>query len=213
MFETSEEIAQNKLILLYLLKNINIAMTNSEICQFALEKRIMDYFAVQSCMEELFETRDGETTDPDDSGDDDVEIDPNYPRSKDDTNIENIRVKWITADTVDNGVDRLLYIKPEGDEDYSVRLQINYALSKDGNLYGKVELNGKNIIISISNDAKSQLVKNKIGIGISPRFFEDTKEVKAVAIKDAYTWDVYAAYRTDSADADLAKRFLEYVKE
>ncbi len=56
MFETSEEIAQNKLILLYLLKNINIAMTNSEICQFALEKRIMDYFAVQSCMEELFET-------------------------------------------------------------------------------------------------------------------------------------------------------------
>ncbi|MBQ2659023.1 MAG: BspA family leucine-rich repeat surface protein [Erysipelotrichaceae bacterium] len=79
--------------------------------------------------EELFETRDGETTDPDDSGDDDVEIDPNYPRSKDDTNIENIRVKWITADTVDNGVERLLYIKPEGDEDYSVRLQINYALS------------------------------------------------------------------------------------
>ena len=40
--------------------------------------------------------------------------------------------------------------------------QINYALSKKGNLYGKVVLNGKDIIISISNDAKSQLVKNKI---------------------------------------------------
>lgn len=40
--------------------------------------------------------------------------------------------------------------------------QINYALSKEGNLYGKVVLNGKDIIISISNDAKSQLVKNKI---------------------------------------------------
>jgi len=57
MFETSEEIAQNKLILLYLLKNINIAMTNSEICQFALEKRVMDYFSVQSCMEDLFKTQ------------------------------------------------------------------------------------------------------------------------------------------------------------
>ena len=40
--------------------------------------------------------------------------------------------------------------------------QINYALSKEGNLYGKVVLNGKDIIISISNEAKSQLVKNKI---------------------------------------------------
>lgn len=40
--------------------------------------------------------------------------------------------------------------------------QINYALSKEGNLYGKVVLNGKDIIISISNDAKFQLVMNKI---------------------------------------------------
>lgn len=40
--------------------------------------------------------------------------------------------------------------------------QINYTLSKEGNLYGRVPLNGKNIIISLSNDAKAQLVKNKI---------------------------------------------------
>lgn len=40
--------------------------------------------------------------------------------------------------------------------------QINYALSKEGNLYGKVALNGKNIIISISNEAKEQLAKTKI---------------------------------------------------
>ena len=39
---------------------------------------------------------------------------------------------------------------------------INYAISKEGNLYGKVVLNGKDIIISISNDAKSQLIKNII---------------------------------------------------
>ena len=53
MFETSEEIAQNKLILLYLLDNINISMTNAEMCQFALEKQMMDYFSVQNCLEEL----------------------------------------------------------------------------------------------------------------------------------------------------------------
>lgn len=53
MFETSEEIAQNKLILLYLLDKINISMTNAEMCQFALEKQMMDYFAVQNCLEEL----------------------------------------------------------------------------------------------------------------------------------------------------------------
>lgn len=40
--------------------------------------------------------------------------------------------------------------------------QIKYELSKEGSLYGKVVLNEKNIIISISNEAKSQLVKNKI---------------------------------------------------
>lgn len=40
--------------------------------------------------------------------------------------------------------------------------RIHYAVSKDGNLYGKVSLNGKDIIISISNDAKTQLVNNKI---------------------------------------------------
>lgn len=40
--------------------------------------------------------------------------------------------------------------------------QINYALSKDGNLYGKITLNKKDIIISISGEAKVQLVKNNI---------------------------------------------------
>ncbi|MBR6262567.1 MAG: RNA-directed DNA polymerase [Prevotella sp.] len=43
-----------------------------------------------------------------------------------------------------------------------VECQISYALSKEDNLYGKVILNGKDIIISISNEAKTQLVKNKI---------------------------------------------------
>lgn len=39
---------------------------------------------------------------------------------------------------------------------------INYSLSKEDNLYGKVTLNEKDIIISITDEAKVQLVKNKI---------------------------------------------------
>jgi len=31
--------------------------------------------------------------------------------------------------------------------------------------------------------------------------------------KDAYSWDVYGVYRVDSADRDLAKRFLEAMNE
>lgn len=67
-----------------------------------------------------------------------------------------------------------------------------------------------NIIAELSEgESIYKLVKNKIGLGISPRFFPDTEEVRAIPIKDAYTWDVYGIYRTDSADVDLAKRLLK----
>jgi hypothetical protein len=39
---------------------------------------------------------------------------------------------------------------------------IQYALSKENNLYGKVQLNGSDIIISITSEAKIQLIKNKV---------------------------------------------------
>ncbi len=52
------------------------------------------------------------------------------------------------------------------------------------------------------------LVKNRVGIGIAPRFFEDEEDIRAVAINDAYTWDVYGIYLETSPDALLAKRFL-----
>lgn len=58
-----------------------------------------------------------------------------------------------------------------------------------------------------------RLVKNRVGIGISPKFFSDNEDIKAVEIKDAYSWDVYGVYRVDSADRDLAKRFLEAMNE
>jgi DNA-binding transcriptional LysR family regulator len=56
------------------------------------------------------------------------------------------------------------------------------------------------------------LVKNKIGIGICPRFFEDDDDIRAVTINDAYTWDVYGIYMENSPDVQLAKRFLQEIQ-
>ena len=53
MFESTEELAQNKLIILFLLNKLNIAVSNGEICQFAIEKDFMDYFSVQEYLSDL----------------------------------------------------------------------------------------------------------------------------------------------------------------
>lgn len=55
------------------------------------------------------------------------------------------------------------------------------------------------------------LVANQVGVGIAPRFFSDNDRIKAIRIKDSYTWDVYGIYRNDSADKDLAKEFLDII--
>ena len=75
-------------------------------------------------------------------------------------------------------------------------------------------LNGfhPNIVAKVGEgESIYRLVMNKVGIGIAPKFFCDNEDIKAVAIKDAYTWDVYSVYRGDSADRELAKRFLALV--
>lgn len=56
-----------------------------------------------------------------------------------------------------------------------------------------------------------KLVKNKIGIGIIPRFFPDDDEIRGIPISDAYTWDVYGVYKESSPDATLAKKLLEEI--
>ena len=66
-------------------------------------------------------------------------------------------------------------------------------------------------LVGRMNDGLSfyHLVKNHIGIGIAPRFFEDTEYVRAVQIDDACTWDVYGIYKENSLDTQLAKHFLD----
>jgi len=58
MFEnSSEELASNKLIILYILDKINSDLTNSQITQVVLETDIMNYFSLQEVLSELLETR------------------------------------------------------------------------------------------------------------------------------------------------------------
>ncbi|MCR5134697.1 MAG: hypothetical protein K6B12_03585, partial [Clostridiales bacterium] len=68
----------------------------------------------------------------------------NVPRQGDGSNIESIEAKWMTEDTVDNtpenaeedekkAADALLYVRPSGDENQTVVLKINYALSGEHN--------------------------------------------------------------------------------
>lgn len=64
------------------------------------------------------------------------------PRQLDGSQIEGIEIRWMTPDTVAEGVegyelakddDTLLYIKPVADNKQSVRLRINYSLSGEHN--------------------------------------------------------------------------------
>lgn len=58
MFEnSSEELASNKLLILYILDKINIDLTNSQITQVVLETDIMNYFSLQEILSELVEAK------------------------------------------------------------------------------------------------------------------------------------------------------------
>ncbi len=51
-----DQLSENKMLLLYFVKKMGIALSNSEICQFALEKNYMDYFTIQQYIAELTES-------------------------------------------------------------------------------------------------------------------------------------------------------------
>jgi len=59
--ENTEELAQSKLLLLYLIKSAASAFTNSEITEFVLEKNYMNFFLVQQYLSELVESKFIET--------------------------------------------------------------------------------------------------------------------------------------------------------
>ncbi|NLY77820.1 MAG: DUF4364 family protein [Tissierellia bacterium] len=51
--ENTEELAQNKLLLLYIINESSIPLTNNEITEFILEKNYMNYFFTQQYLSEL----------------------------------------------------------------------------------------------------------------------------------------------------------------
>ncbi len=50
---STTKLAKNKLTIMHLLQKMGIALSNSEICQFLLEKDYMDYFSIQQYLSEL----------------------------------------------------------------------------------------------------------------------------------------------------------------
>ena len=51
--ENTEELAQNKLLLLYIIDKFENSLTNEEITEFVLEKNFMNYFLIQQYLSEL----------------------------------------------------------------------------------------------------------------------------------------------------------------
>lgn len=95
-----------------------------------------------------------------------------------------------------------------------ISMNKNYRIYHD--VINACHMNGFNpdIIARVGDGVTIRsLVKNNVGIGIAPRFFDDEENLRAVSIKDAYTWDVYGIYLERSVDAQIAKRFLQEIKK
>ena len=52
---SSNEIVQNKLIIMYIIDRLNIPVSNNAITRLVLETRLMNYFMFQQCFNELYE--------------------------------------------------------------------------------------------------------------------------------------------------------------
>ena len=57
MSYATKQLADNKLIILYLVDKMGIPLSQSEICQFMLDKELADYFTIQGYISELVETK------------------------------------------------------------------------------------------------------------------------------------------------------------
>lgn len=56
-FENTEELAQNKLLLLYIIDKSNSSLTNNEITELVLKNNYMNYFLVQQYLSELVDSK------------------------------------------------------------------------------------------------------------------------------------------------------------
>lgn len=56
MFKDSAELAENKLLILYILNKINTPISNSDITHIILENNLINYFALQQYLSELVQS-------------------------------------------------------------------------------------------------------------------------------------------------------------
>lgn len=57
VFQSSNELAMNKLILLYLISTIKMPLSHAQITQFIMEKTYTDYFSLQQYLTELVDAK------------------------------------------------------------------------------------------------------------------------------------------------------------
>jgi predicted transcriptional regulator len=53
MFDDTQELAENKLLLLYIINKINIPISNAYITEIVLENNLLNYFHLQQYLSEL----------------------------------------------------------------------------------------------------------------------------------------------------------------
>jgi predicted transcriptional regulator len=56
MFKNTTELAENKLLLLYIFEKLNMPLSNSHLTQVVLENNLIDYFSLQQYLSELVQS-------------------------------------------------------------------------------------------------------------------------------------------------------------
>jgi predicted transcriptional regulator len=56
MFKDTSELAENKLLLLYIINKLDMPVSNSDITQIVLENNLINYFSLQQYLSELIES-------------------------------------------------------------------------------------------------------------------------------------------------------------
>jgi predicted transcriptional regulator len=133
MFQDTSELAENKLLLLYILNSIDMPVTNSHITQIVLENNLINYFALQQYLSEL--TSSGFIDDSIEGSKHSLKI---TKSGKDTLELFLSRVSQSKRDTVDNYLEINL---PEILNELEITAE--YTPSKDSNFMVSLRLAGK----------------------------------------------------------------------
>lgn len=132
-----------------------------------------------------------------------IALDDDVPRQGDGSNIESLELWWVTPDTVDNHDAQLLYIKPQEDEDWIVRMRLNYALS------GEHDYNPEDIRITVPDTMFANRDGNRSGIKLTIPYPEAPNKSQAFMWSHDIENGVYVLTNTRKLSA-ATKGFIEF---